>query len=594
MNDVKRSVLARDHSLGREYIPNGEAVTLDGFTWSEGVDPRSLSSGSLPGISYPAGRNTSTGSVGVPPPQHYPPNHRMGSHSSMGTPPPPGGYYDRNMSGLSTLSMGPMDDRSREHSTERRYEYWERFPSGSSLGGGSMGQLPPMGPPMPIRYASGEYPQPRGYGSGSSESSSRRHDAFMASREHSLSGVPLRDASTNHPASPFDMYGSGYWSNQSFPPPPPPPYEMPGQYPSPGRWMSGDSGYGLGRTPSGSFDPMMHQNQNMGPPMAHGGEMGYRHGRVQSGNSFDPMMSRSPPHSRPAPNHCPPYDHVRTQSGNSYDPMIRREKCNPKEQARSGSKYFDTWSSQPEDFEKVATMFNEEMPSSWSGQTARHSIPPTESSAFRGHESDSAGLIVTRRGDLPRPDVVKRNTSNQNEDESNKRGLAGGSVKRAALNRDSSAVANALKEKYPPSALNRPGVIKDRGVSVQEMDMLKDSLEQSKLSVDRPKASNPERSNSMDAITQDLLARPSAFNIGNRTSTIDALTFELGLDTDSDHVTNAQGLPRPPPFRAGDRLSTAEYLNIVNEPIDDESESIAPLDTTRAVSVNDWLTDDSG
>lgn len=635
MNSVKRSVLARDHSLGREYIQAGEAVTLDGFTWNP--EGRSMSTGSLTGISYPVGRNTSIGSAGVPPP-HYGPS-RTESHSPMG-PPPPHSYYDRNLSGMSSMSMGvPVDDRSRQYSLGGgRYESWGRIPSGSSLGGGSMGQLPPMGPPQPIAYSSGGHYQSGDYGPGA-------HGSHMG-REHSLSGVSLSEASISHPAAPFDRHGSGYWAHPTMPPPPP--HGIPGQYPPSVRYMSNDSGYGLGRNPSGEYDPMNH-HASMGTPssMPPGADMGYGHSRTPSGNVFDPMMTRSPPDARPShggPSYGPPYrngtsygpppvdyspppgdygpppvdipvySHVQTPSGNTYDPMISRAPPSsgtlatrsPAQSPPAAQSSYDldpvigqTWSSQSDDYERVACIFGRDTSASWSGQTQNQSFPQPADFLHRGHESDSVGVKYTGDMDnLPRPDIVKRMTSNQNEDESNKRGLAGGSVKRAALNRDSSATANALKARY----IQRPDVIKNREVSVQEMDSLQDSLEQSNLGVDRarPRAlTGEERTSTIDNIANDLIAKPVSLSSGHRTSTIEALAHDLDIDTDSGAKPSSGRLSRPQTLRTEDRLSTAEYLDIVNEPLGlDDSGHVGPgapgFDLSRDVSVSEWLSDTEG
>ena len=590
MNSVKRSVLARDHSLGREYITAGEAVTLDGFTWSEGVDGRSLSAGSLPGISYPSGRINSTGSSGIPP-HHYVPS-RSGSYSSMGPLPPSGSYFERNLSGMSALSMGPMDDRQKPFSGGGgRYESWGRAHSGGSVGSVSMGSLPPMGPPQPIPYAGAGHYQPGSYGSGP-------HGANLG-REHSLSGMPLRDASIGHSAAPFDRHGSGYWGNPSLPPPPP--HGIPGQYHSPGRYMSSDSGYGHGRIPSGSFDHVMNYNSSIGAPspMSHARETGYRHGRPSSESNYDPMLHRSPPRVRVSgpQNQSPTYRHIRTPSDNSYDPTMSRASNTDRSHAK-----FDvdpaiaqTWSSQSDDYEKAANMIGEEMSSSWSGQAPTQSFPQSDFS-LRGHESDNLGLTYGDMNELPRPDMVKRMTSNHNEDESNKRGLAGRSVKRAALNRDSSAAANALKAKYIPEVLQRPGILNKREVSVQEMDMLNDTLEQSRLGGDRTKPklfTAKQRNSTMDNIAIELMTKPKSLSKGYRTSTVEALAIDLDIDTNSDYGTSSTGVSRPPTIRAEGRLSTDEYLDIVNEPLDrDDSTGLsAPIPRPRDTSVSDWIYD---
>lgn len=598
MNSVKRSVLARDHSLGREYIPAGEAVTLDGFTWSEGVDGRSLSAGSLSGISYPSGRTNSMGSSGIPP-HHYVPS-RAGSYSSMGPLPSSGSYFERNLSGMSALSTGPMDDRLRQFSGGGgRYESWGRSHSGGSVGSVSMGSLPPMGPPQPIPYAGGGHYQPGSYGSGP-------HGANLA-REHSLSGMPLRDASIGHSAAPFDRHGSGYWGNPPLPPPPP--HGMPAQYHSPGRYMSSDSGYGHGRIPSGSFDHVMSYSSSMGvpSPMSHAHESSYGHGRQSSENNYDPMLNRSPPRVRVSGprNQSPTYRHAQSPSNNSYDPIMSRVSNadrSPTGKAPTGHAKFDvdpaiaqTWSSQSDDYEKAANMIGEEMSSSWSGQAPSQSFPQSDF-ALRGHDNDKSGLTYSDTNELPRPDMVKRMTSNHNEDESNKRGLAGGSVKRAALNRDSSAAANALKAKYIPEVLQRPGALNKREVSVQEMDMLNDTLEQSRLGVDRTRPkffTANQRNSTMDNIAIELMTKPKSLNKGCRTTTVEALAIDLDIETDSDYEANSSGISRPPTIRAEGRLSTEEYLDIVNEPLDrdDSTGPSAPVSRRKDTSVGDWIYD---
>jgi hypothetical protein len=78
---------------------------------------------------------------------------------------------------------------------------------------------------------------------------------------------------------------------------------------------------------------------------------------------------------------------------------------------------------------------------------------------------------------MPRPDLVKRMTSNQNEDFETKPDFSGEgrSIKRAALNRDNSMASNRLKAEYAPGALKRPIPLD------KDMRMLSASMEQSSL-----------------------------------------------------------------------------------------------------------------
>jgi len=113
-------------------------------------------------------------------------------------------------------------------------------------------------------------------------------------------------------------------------------------------------------------------------------------------------------------------------------------------------------------------LFGDEIQQSWSGDSNSGPERQQLKGNFSGqHHADH----------VSRPDMIKRMTSNQNEDFDTKRDFdgEGRSIKRAALNRDSSAAANALKEKYAPGALKRP-VALDR-----EMRMLSTSMEQSTL-----------------------------------------------------------------------------------------------------------------
>merc|ERR1711933_311874 len=69
---LKKAILARDHSLGREYLASDENVDIGDFTWQDpfkkdgGKESSIGSKGSI--ASFPAGRETSTGSVGPFPP----------------------------------------------------------------------------------------------------------------------------------------------------------------------------------------------------------------------------------------------------------------------------------------------------------------------------------------------------------------------------------------------------------------------------------------------------------------------------------------------------------------------------------------------
>lgn len=397
-DQVAHGVLARDHSLGREYLGTNEKLGLDGFTWNPAALDRVSSYGSTQGGGYPPGRFNSYGSQGVMPPQ-FPPS-RAGSHSSIPPPPmpPPGPDYYRNMS---------QEDRQRSLGSAG-YDSWSRLPSG--------GSVPPPMPP---------------YGGGSPYQQ-HRSGSFGMHRDHSLSHNPLRDASISQPAAEINFdrrNGSGYWGDPNMPPPPPPP---PHGMPSPSfggpRYMSGDSAQ------YAPYDPKYAPPPGGMPP-------------ASMPPASMPPASMSPASMSPGPTSPkPPYQ---------VDPAIAK-----------------SWTTtQPEDYAAAADMFG--------GPDLRKSYSGDSNGDDRRQQVKTGTFPESSHIDPPmmRPDMVKRMTSNQNEDFDTKRDYTaeGPSIKRAALNRDSSETANRLKAKYAPGALKKPTAID------KEMRGLSISMEQSTL-----------------------------------------------------------------------------------------------------------------
>lgn len=139
------------------------------------------------------------------------------------------------------------------------------------------------------------------------------------------------------------------------------------------------------------------------------------------------------------------------------------------------------------------------------------------------------------KGDLSRPTIVKRATSNQNETLETKPDLRGPSVKRAALNRDNSLVSNRLKAEY----MNKTVKEADTFDSDKEVRNLSGNLEQTSLEVSeatgkiRPKPlSATERVSTIDKIAMDLMVKPEPLNNRSRSTTIEA----LALDFDDDQI----------------------------------------------------------
>lgn len=220
-------MLARDHSLGREFLQPGEMVSLDGFSWQDPFQKKSKAIAPPPpheAVCPPAGRNSSHGSLGMAPPHH----------TSAGGPPPPPDYWGRV----------PSDDRRREYSSGSIGSWSAPYP---------WPPPPPPGVPGIGHHRSGSWthppPPPPDYGP------RRRSGSWGSGRENSLSYNPLHSASITQPADrrTFDSNrsSSGYWA--PIPPPPPPP---PGPYAMGPRISSGPMGpYRELTTPSYSFSP---------------------------------------------------------------------------------------------------------------------------------------------------------------------------------------------------------------------------------------------------------------------------------------------------------------------------------------------------
>jgi hypothetical protein len=519
-NRAKKPVLARDHSLGREYMEAGNDMTLDGFSWQEPFQEGSRdgsgsmgermnshgSMGSGPPHDYPRPQHPSQQQAPYPPQQGYPPDRAgsYGSMGSMGAPPPPGhqGHYRYSSQG----SLGPPPppggyppqipggDRHMSYVSQGRYESWGSMPGASG--------------PMPPPYG---YP-PQHVGSWS------QHE-----RENSLCRNPLPHASVSQPA-PYAAFdgrsGSWQWSPQ---PPPPhghgpspyPPMEGPAPYPQPYASQAGPQPYPYGGRPE------RETSQYGGGPE-----------RVYSG-PLPPRVGAPP---------SPPYE---------VDPRVA-----------------ESWSSNgPGEIGKT-----------WSGEEydRRRSEEKEEKMASPRQEHNKGSSA------LPKPDIVKRMTSNQNETDETKRDLVGPSVKRAALNRDNSLASNRLKEKYLPEYKKGPFN------SDQEISRLRDNLEQSTLaseSFPKPQHLTQEERmstlGSMDLFAMDLMVKPSPISGANRSSTIEALDLDLEDDPilRPAHLTrnssmelafaDLKGLPRPSALSGGDRLTTTDFLAIVNEPIPD-------------------------
>ena len=190
-----------------------------------------------------------------------------------------------------------------------------------------------------------------------------------------------------------------------------------------------------------------------------------------------------------------------------------------------------------------------------------------------------------KTAEMPKPDLVKRMTSNQNETDETKPDFDGHSVKRAALNREGSLASNRLKEKYMPGYFD----------SKKEVDLLSTNLQQSTLDTTSKKAAAPgpkpsfisqeDRMTTLDMAALDLVVnRPVTLGLTSRSTTIDALSLDFedpflktsqadmfgsvfggGGEMKEDAMTSS--VPKPPALTEQGRLTTNDMFDIVNEPL---------------------------
>ncbi|KAL3945118.1 MAG: hypothetical protein SGBAC_000786 [Bacillariaceae sp.] len=457
---AEKPVLARDHSLGREYLQDGEAVSVEGFSWrdpflAEG-DKRTPSFGSVgagaapmapaaPGAYPPAGRHSSSGSLGIAPPHH-------------GGPPPPPDYYGRVGS-----------SQMREYSTGR-IESWSSFP-----------YPPPPPPPAvhgPTHQRSGSWtysqtPAPSMPG--------HQRSGSWSAREHSLAFNPLIGASVAHPADRGTFEGRGG---------PPQQYWAPGPYRSPPRQLS----------PTNST-PSPKPTYNVGIDIARTWSGGAE-GNPRPGPAWAQQQSQQMAYSQPVP-----------APGSDISPM------------RSNNVNF-----------------------------------------------------------MPKPQMVKRDTSHQAESQETKH-----QVKRAALNRDNSMASNRLKEQYMPE------VYSGKFNTEHEVKQLSDNLEQSQLSpkgaaLNTAKPESLKDSNRLTTLDiNELMAKPEP--LSTRTTTIEALGIDLENEPMFDAPIEGSNIPRPNAMTTDNRLTTTEIYDLVNaDPEDLVKVEDGPPPLNQEAVADNWLT----
>jgi len=361
---------------------------------------------------------------------------------------------------------------------------------------GRMVALPPMGPPQAILPLQAE----ETYGSGSYHHGPRLSVPLTALNEaHSLGGLNLPGASILSQADPFESRRSMTWEPISMPSSILMTTDKPGQHRNYARLVSDEE--------------LNDENRSIL-------DLSLKHGAIQPSIMTSPGGFTSGSN-KPLNIVIPDQGNGQVSSGIHGTVMIN---CSTDSYPRKVSDVdpvtmVQLWTSVANGCDSGA------LHSSWSGEVP---APLNPFDSYNQHKSESV---------LSRPDMVKRMTSNQNEDETSKLGFASGSVKRAALNRDASARSNALKAQYVPDAL-RPDILEKRQVSVEEIDFLNDYFQQSRLNIDeRPRPLTIDDRTNTDAVVLSVLTagKPVCLSSINRRTTVEAILDDLGIDMDYDH-----------------------------------------------------------
>jgi hypothetical protein len=316
-------------------------------------------------------------------------------------------------------------------------------PAGRNSSHGSLGMPPPhhntsIGVPPP--------PPPDYYGRTSSDD---RHHQFSSGRYESWGSAY---ACPSPPPAMIHQRSGGAWQGT---PPPPQPH---GPHQRSGSWTNG-------REHSLSHNPLA--NATVSQPASQSAFDSSR----SSGSYWGPATA-GPPIPPPPPPPPGPYGGPNGTAGQYRSPRTHTPSEN-NSPSPPGQYSFDiniakTWSGGGSGGGSAG-----EMKRSLSGEQD----PPRTGRTWSPPEGQHS---PTRPGvsGVPRPHIVKRDTSNQNESYETKP-----MVKKANLNRDNSIVSKHLKEKYMPEYYN------GKFDTEQEMRILSDNLEQSNLGMGmaRPK-----------------------------------------------------------------------------------------------------------
>ena len=152
-----------------------------------------------------------------------------------------------------------------------------------------------------------------------------------------------------------------------------------------------------------------------------------------------------------------------------------------------------------------------------------------------------------------------------------------------------------------------PEVYNKKFDTEREVSQLSTDLEQSKLSPNRvpprPEPLSPgERESTIDIIAREM-AKPAPIMDGDRMTTIDALGIALESDiaplkTGEPVPELKQDVPKPSGITPDDRLTTRDFMDLVNAPIGDDAspKGEAATNGDKSLSLNqeriaeEWMT----
>lgn len=564
--DLNHLMLARDHSLGRDYLQPGEAVDVGDFDWTEPVDqmeqippPPPAPSGSQPHPTNPHHREDSAG-AGWGSGQFAfiePPSTNSSKRSSPRSPVPP--------------------PRDRSGSASSAYDS-SRYPPPPPLPGGDVPQTSGSFPPPPPPPPHAGYPYPPG-----AASFPPPPPGPGAPRDHSLAGYPLHDASTSSAASrgsfqaSVDVRSKSYdeaaaWQQGHPPPPPygdygpPPPYGYPP--PPPPHYQQSPSGGS--RMPAYSPHPSGYPYQS--PSHSYGyppDRSAFARTSGRDSNASSPDRSDIPPPPMPPPQ----------------------------------------WSGEPGDYQRVAEIIgqDDQQAKAQGGEHGYKRTHSTRSDRSDGNEKSGNGLAkptgghrrkLSGDGEIPsppdgnfanrelqmqKPQVVKRDTSHQCENEETKR-----RVQRSRLARDHSLAGVNLQggdvahkaldpREYAfsdPSSAAASEKSSDGDAAVRALSV---SMRQSSI------AGSPGDKQVSAQQPQPQATKPATLSKEQRLTTVDAMRMAFA-DDDNDVVGDAgtegfNGAPaekdkcnvdpngdapttsKPNPLTTMDRITTSDALS---------------------------------